>query len=295
MRIYYYEVEFFDKGTKGFSSGDVCLSHIPGWKKHSWRYHTDDGWSSFGVKEGIKCGPTLIRAKYEQVVATAVASGTAVEEQTQTPARKLVRSYLAHHGYARTARAFQAQCESLNASASSPAVHVKGEHIDVDASGLRASGLDVEYEHHLRARIDIINAVLCGDIDGAVAQMEKSAVITSQSWPPRWRAAARSRSRCRLRHVSSSSHISRTTDTPVRRERGRRSARASMPPHRRRPYTSRVNTLMWMHRDCARVAWTWSMNTTSAHGSTSSTRSCAATSTARLHRRRLTTSVSWIL
>ena len=42
----------------------------------------------------------------------------------------------------------------------------------MDASGSCGSGLDVEYEHDLRARISIINAVLLGDADGTVAQME---------------------------------------------------------------------------------------------------------------------------
>ncbi len=99
------------------------------------------------------------------------------DEQTQAPIRKLVLSYLAHHGYARTARAFQTQCESINAAASSSnsAVHVKGEHdVDMDAStaALRGSGLDTEYEHDLRARIDVVNSVLRGDIDRAVTQTQ---------------------------------------------------------------------------------------------------------------------------
>ena len=42
----------------------------------------------------------------------------------------------------------------------------------MDASGSYASILGAEYEHDLRAWIDIINAVLLGDVDGAVVQME---------------------------------------------------------------------------------------------------------------------------
>lgn len=101
--------------------------------------------------------------------AASVPKGGALdEEQMQSPIRKLVLSYLAHHGYARTARAFQVQCEGPREEA------VKEEHdMDTDspqASSSRPSRLDAELD--LRARIDIVNAVLKGDIDAAITQTQ---------------------------------------------------------------------------------------------------------------------------
>ena len=40
------------------------------------------------------------------------------EDQSRDPLRKLVLAYLAHHGYARTARAFQAQCTAQSRAVS---------------------------------------------------------------------------------------------------------------------------------------------------------------------------------
>ncbi|KAI0073805.1 SPRY-domain-containing protein [Panus rudis PR-1116 ss-1] len=64
--IYYYEVEILHKGSKGhisigFAAGDVRLSRLPGWEKHSWGYHADDGWafSGQGQKEGQTYGPVF--------------------------------------------------------------------------------------------------------------------------------------------------------------------------------------------------------------------------------------------
>lgn len=42
-----------------FSAGDVRLSRLPGWEKHSWGYHADDGWSFPGHKDGNPYGPTF--------------------------------------------------------------------------------------------------------------------------------------------------------------------------------------------------------------------------------------------
>ena len=92
-------------------------------------------------------------------------SGAFDEERMKAPIHKLVLAYLAHHGYARTARAFQSQCEGRRSSAESSAM-------DIDdaprASTSTSSELDAELD--LRARIDIVNAVLKGDIDFAIDQ-----------------------------------------------------------------------------------------------------------------------------
>ncbi|KAL4243912.1 Protein SSH4 [Abortiporus biennis] len=43
-----------------FSCSDVRLSRLPGWERHPWRYHADDGWAFPGFKEkvGSPYGPT---------------------------------------------------------------------------------------------------------------------------------------------------------------------------------------------------------------------------------------------
>ncbi|KAJ7456433.1 concanavalin A-like lectin/glucanase domain-containing protein [Mycena latifolia] len=73
------------------------------------------------------------------------------EEQTKGAINKLVLSYLAHHGYAKTARAFQKQC--LGSSAISSA----GDQ-DVDMDGIRTR---------------IVNSVVAGDIDTALSETQK--------------------------------------------------------------------------------------------------------------------------
>ncbi|KAJ7922941.1 concanavalin A-like lectin/glucanase domain-containing protein, partial [Mycena leptocephala] len=86
------------------------------------------------------------------------------EEQTKGAINKLVLSYLAHHGYAKTARAFQKQC--LGSSG------VSGDHdIDMDGSGSSDSPLGFDGDMELRNRI--VNSVVAGDIDAALAETKK--------------------------------------------------------------------------------------------------------------------------
>ncbi|EKM60372.1 uncharacterized protein PHACADRAFT_246252 [Phanerochaete carnosa HHB-10118-sp] len=107
--------------------------------------------------------------KSEAVKGGVPKGGALEEEQMKAPLRKLVLAYLAHHGYARTARAFQAQCEGRREFA-----EFADNGMDLD-EGPRAStsssGLDAELD--LRARIDIVNAILKGDIDTAIAQTQE--------------------------------------------------------------------------------------------------------------------------
>lgn len=87
--------------------------------------------------------------------------GALEEERLKAPVRKLVLSYLAHHGYAKTAGAFQAQCEA-------PAATHDGDHaMDMDDTKASSSSL-LDDEHGFRARIDVINAAMKGDIDTAI-------------------------------------------------------------------------------------------------------------------------------
>lgn len=96
-----------------------------------------------------------------------VSGGALEEERMKAPLRQLVLSYLAHHGYAKTARAFQEQCEGARRASGS------GDHtMDVTSGGSGgasspSSSLDAEYD--LRTRIEVINSVLKGDVDTAIA------------------------------------------------------------------------------------------------------------------------------
>ncbi|KAJ7151584.1 SPRY-domain-containing protein [Mycena filopes] len=83
------------------------------------------------------------------------------EEQTKSSINKLVLAYLAHHGYAKTARAFQKQ--SLGPSEASP-----DHDVDMDSSE-NPLGFDGDME--LRTRI--VNSVVAGDIDAAMAETKE--------------------------------------------------------------------------------------------------------------------------
>ncbi|KAI0344287.1 SPRY-domain-containing protein [Trametopsis cervina] len=271
--IYYYEVEILQKGNKGhisigFSSPEVRLSRLPGWEKHSWGYHADDGWAFPGHKDGNAYGPTFdtgdvigcgidfsqnkafytkngaflgmvfenvgkgidlypsiglrhssesVRVNFghspfkyaiddhvhaqrnqvwaniqstridwdllngkenqtsedgENAAAPVIPKGGALEEeQMKSPMRKLVLAYLAHHGYAKTARAFQAQCEGTRSPAVQDDPSMETDDTPTASSSSSTSLLDSEFDLH--SRIEAINSVLKGDIDAAVAVTRK--------------------------------------------------------------------------------------------------------------------------
>ncbi|KAJ7785713.1 concanavalin A-like lectin/glucanase domain-containing protein, partial [Mycena metata] len=80
------------------------------------------------------------------------------EEQTKRSINKLVLAYLAHHGYAKTARAFQKQ--TLGTSGTLP------DH-DVDMDG-SASDNPLGFDGDMELRTRIVNSVVAGDIDTAM-------------------------------------------------------------------------------------------------------------------------------
>ncbi|KAI9070176.1 SPRY-domain-containing protein [Trametes sanguinea] len=115
------------------------------------------------------------------------------DDESKAPLRKLVLAYLAHHGYARTAKAFQNQCaERSNAASGRESVQTKVEPEDdvamaVDSEDTRAAGgsssaarsvgngawLDYESEYgldrDLNTRLSITNAIIRGDMDTAMS------------------------------------------------------------------------------------------------------------------------------
>ncbi|KZT68756.1 SPRY-domain-containing protein [Daedalea quercina L-15889] len=123
---------------------------------------------------------------------------SAAEEATRATLRKLVMGYLAHHGYARTAKAFGAQCtkdESMSVSTSETAStkelaesamdtddgpragpstvidHEYGTELGPDPQVHDPEGLDAE-TRDLQTRLSILHAVRAGDIDRALDELE---------------------------------------------------------------------------------------------------------------------------
>ena len=103
------------------------------------------------------------------------------DEDTREPLRKLVLAYLAHHGYARTARAFQAQCAERSRVASDGApIQAKLEPVEddikmaIDDAPAVASAPDPPrerergFDDELNTRLTITNAILRGDVDAAL-------------------------------------------------------------------------------------------------------------------------------
>ncbi|KAF7340135.1 Ran-binding protein [Mycena venus] len=104
--------------------------------------------------------PSLIADK--GIVAAQKAKAEPVtEEQTKGVINKLVLAYLAHHGYAKTARAFQKQC-----------LGTSGDH-DVDMEGSGSSDNPLGFDGDMELRTRIVNSVVAGDIDAALAETKK--------------------------------------------------------------------------------------------------------------------------
>ena len=105
--------------------------------------------------------------------------------EDKSPMRSLVMSYLAHHGYVKTVKAFQAQCEGRGASSSS-SVTRKEDGMETDETSMQASSSSSiapsgsgppeeqgEQDGGLNRRVEIVNAVAKGDIDTAILQTER--------------------------------------------------------------------------------------------------------------------------
>ena len=118
-------------------------------------------------------------------------SGVAVVEgdeavEDKSPMRNLVMSYLAHHGYVNTVKAFQAQCESRSAvggttSESSSGMKEDGMEMDEtlsvplsqsSSSLASASRLETAQDRELLTRVEIVNSVTKGDIDTAITRTQ---------------------------------------------------------------------------------------------------------------------------
>ncbi|KAJ4485483.1 concanavalin A-like lectin/glucanase domain-containing protein [Lentinula aciculospora] len=94
------------------------------------------------------------------------------EEQSKQTMDKLVLSYLAHHGYEKTARAFQKQSRNVvEHNHFSPLVDDDIEMDDVP--GPSTSSLSTSILEDIESRTRILNSVLSGDIDSALTETEE--------------------------------------------------------------------------------------------------------------------------
>jgi hypothetical protein len=93
--------------------------------------------------------------------------------ETKSVINKLVLSYLAHHGYAKTVRAFQKQQSAFGGDMPQATTSSTDDH-DVDMGGASASessALD-RIEDDIERRTRIVNSVLSGDVDTAITDTE---------------------------------------------------------------------------------------------------------------------------
>lgn len=110
----------------------------------------------------------------------------AAEEETRATLRELVMGYLAHHGFASTAKAFREQCakdERMSASTSASVMDSADAAMDTDdglyAGPFKAAQVAGASDHHessetrdLQTRLSILQAVRAGDIDRALEELQ---------------------------------------------------------------------------------------------------------------------------
>lgn len=95
------------------------------------------------------------------------------EQQSKQTLDKLVLSYLAHHGYIKTARAFKKQNrEAVGESPTSPSVDDDIDMDDVPEPSTPSPSTSV-LEADIEARTRIVNSVLSGNIDSALTETKE--------------------------------------------------------------------------------------------------------------------------
>ncbi|KAF9243743.1 hypothetical protein BU15DRAFT_86190 [Melanogaster broomeanus] len=112
------------------------------------------------------------------------APNSVTDESVKIPINELVLSYLSHHGYAHTARAFEAQCRARGAlpartlsatSAPTPASSITPAEEYIMDMDISVSSDDIELRTH------IIQSVIAGDIDTALSQIRKHFPLVLES------------------------------------------------------------------------------------------------------------------
>ncbi|KAG6333286.1 hypothetical protein ID866_5804 [Astraeus odoratus] len=117
------------------------------------------------------------------------AEASVTEESVKTPLNELILTYLSHHGYVRTARAFEASCSvrgGLLASSSpkvtrpgAPSIKVEDSVMDLDLGNASPSSLpancrssNVLGTDDIETRTHIVQSIIAGDIDTALSETQ---------------------------------------------------------------------------------------------------------------------------
>jgi hypothetical protein len=105
------------------------------------------------------------------------------EKNLKVRINRLVLLYLAHHGYTKTTRAFQTQCEKqglLDRRIARPSIPSSVEDFSMEIDGSSSSGGDIfdtlgpgMREEDIELRTRIANSVIAGDIDTALAETKR--------------------------------------------------------------------------------------------------------------------------
>lgn len=93
------------------------------------------------------------------------------EDETKTVINRLVLSYLAHHGYAKTVRSFQKQESALPVASPEPASSSDGD-VHMSAASLSESNSFDHIEDDIERRTKIVNSVLSGDVETAITDTQ---------------------------------------------------------------------------------------------------------------------------
>lgn len=105
------------------------------------------------------------------MAATSSSKATITEQDSKVILNKLVQSYLVHHGYSKTVRAFQKH-EDIVLKSNSATIETKDYVMD-EASPVKESFMDDNIEADIERRTRIVTAVANGDIDSAIADTER--------------------------------------------------------------------------------------------------------------------------
>jgi len=117
---------------------------------------------------------TVLRGHYRRTGLGSIASITEetgvkaslTEDESKEVLNQLVMSYLVHHGYAKTARAFEIQKPGRNQEIA----HLPAEtDVDMNSSTTKLDALDSD----ILSRTSIVNSVLAGDINSAIDMVQK--------------------------------------------------------------------------------------------------------------------------
>ncbi|KAF8973823.1 concanavalin A-like lectin/glucanase domain-containing protein [Flammula alnicola] len=92
------------------------------------------------------------------------------EEESKHVLNQLVMSYLIHHGYAKTARAFESQQHGHNKEITHPPAELNTSDHDVEMN--TASSKSDAVDSDIESRTNIVNAVLAGDMDTAIDSVQ---------------------------------------------------------------------------------------------------------------------------